>query len=281
MLKITHNAGFFSCCSIKLEKILEYFNNNKVLPYIVDTSEQFAYYKDHADCGDITYKYFSQIDNKIINYSKDINISSSNKEPQFSEYNKLNFNDLKPFIDKYFSLSNTIIRIIDIFIKKYNIDLDNTCGIMYRGNDKAKETIQPSYNDFILKALNIKQKNNTIRFLVQTDELEFLNEFSKYVSNSFHIEETPKIKKNQTSIQYILQPNQKFIRTASYIASLYIMSKCRYIITTSGNGEMWMVLYRGHSNGIYQYLRPKEYIYDVKNESYDPNQEYFWIDNDN
>jgi hypothetical protein len=150
---------------------------------------------------------------------------------------------------------------------------------MYRGNDKVIETIQPSYNDFILKALNIKQKNNTIRFLVQTDELEFLNVFSKYVSNSFHIEETPKINKQFSSIQHIIDKNIKQKSTVAYIASLHIMSKCKYIITTSGNGEMWMVLYRGHSNGVYQYLRPKEYIYNVKNKSYDPNQEYFWIDN--
>lgn len=34
MIKITHNAGFFSCCSVKLEHITNFINLNKRLPDI-------------------------------------------------------------------------------------------------------------------------------------------------------------------------------------------------------------------------------------------------------
>ena len=38
MLKITHNAGFFSCCSCRLSETVEFINSNKRLPDNVDSS---------------------------------------------------------------------------------------------------------------------------------------------------------------------------------------------------------------------------------------------------
>ena len=42
--KITHNAGFFSCCSVKLTKIVEFINLNKKLPDSVDSSAQLYHH---------------------------------------------------------------------------------------------------------------------------------------------------------------------------------------------------------------------------------------------
>jgi hypothetical protein len=35
---ILHNAGFFSCCSVRLHMIIQYFNSYKKLPQIVNSS---------------------------------------------------------------------------------------------------------------------------------------------------------------------------------------------------------------------------------------------------
>ena len=48
---VDHNAGFFSCCTIRLQKIVDYYNENKIFP-IVDSTNQWAFYKDKP--GDIT-----------------------------------------------------------------------------------------------------------------------------------------------------------------------------------------------------------------------------------
>jgi len=53
--------------------------------------------------------------------------------------------------------------------------------------------------------------------------------------------------------------------------------KCKYIIHTSGNGELWITLWRGNSKNMLQYLNPKEYIHGVYNEFYNPNKTEFWI----
>ena len=57
MIKVTHNSGFFSCCSVILDNIVQFINNHHNLP-IVDSSEQFKWYKIKP--GDITYDYFER-----------------------------------------------------------------------------------------------------------------------------------------------------------------------------------------------------------------------------
>ena len=56
-IKIIHNAGFFSCCSVKLHQIIKFFNTQKKLPDIVDSSAQFKWYKTQNKSNDITFDY--------------------------------------------------------------------------------------------------------------------------------------------------------------------------------------------------------------------------------
>ena len=56
-----HEAGFFSCCSVKLNNIVDYINNNSKLPDYVNSSQLFERHKINND--DITYDYFEHYDN--------------------------------------------------------------------------------------------------------------------------------------------------------------------------------------------------------------------------
>ena len=101
MLKIDHNAGFFSCCTIRLSKIIEYFNNNQKLPEEVDSSQQFNFYKS-KQC-DITFQIFENYNNvnQMITYNSPIEMVYEKTENQFSDYSKLNFEKVVPFVKKY------------------------------------------------------------------------------------------------------------------------------------------------------------------------------------
>ena len=59
MIKIIHSkdAGFFSCCSVKLTRIIEFINSKKILPENVDSSELFILYKKEIN-KDITFDFF-------------------------------------------------------------------------------------------------------------------------------------------------------------------------------------------------------------------------------
>jgi hypothetical protein len=73
---------------------------------------------------------------------------------------------------------------VDLLIKKYNINLEKTCGVFYRGLEKSKETDIAPHEVFIEKCREIKNKNNDVTFFVQTDETEFLLNFLKEFPNS-------------------------------------------------------------------------------------------------
>ena len=47
-----HNAGFFSCCAVKLTDIVNFMNSKSQIPQYVDSSKQFSWYKN--DERDIT-----------------------------------------------------------------------------------------------------------------------------------------------------------------------------------------------------------------------------------
>lgn len=262
ILKVTHNAGIFSCYSIRLEKIIEFFNRNKKLPTIVDSSTQFSFYKSQNE--DLSKILFIESDNKI-EYYKNINISNSNDEPQFSNFDLLNFDDINPFIDKYFRPTEIINDIIDRFITKYSIVFEDTCSVFYRGNDKRTETNIPDYHIFFDKCSKIIEDNPNILFLVQTDEYEFFEEFNKLFTNSIRIEEVPMIRRQNSVVHQQVHRSELPQLAMNFLSATLIVSKCKFLVTNSGNCGYWSVLFRGNSKNVYQYLTAS------RNIEYNPN----------
>ena len=252
MLKVSHNhvAGFYSCCSIKLHNIVEYFNKNKMLPDTIDGSELFYWYKPMNDKqSDITFQYFKEpsasIDYTEIKYDH---------EDQFRPYKNLNLESLKPLLKLYFEPSTLINEIVTFLENKYKIDYTNLCVLFHRGNDKATETKLCTYNDYKQKAFELQRENPSIKFLLQSDETEFLEDFSKTFPGSlvFH-EEIRHIKKANMTVDIVYEQfNNAYSKL--FMAIMIIMSKCKYIVFGSGNCSIWIVFYRGNTTNVYQNL---------------------------
>ena len=137
-LTITHNGWFFSCCSVKLDNIVGYFNTHNKIPNIVDSSSQFELYKpNNSKSTDITYYYFKKNNDDDIKYNEHVNFKHKH---QYINYKNINYKLICPFITKYFDPSREIIQIISMMEIKYNINYSNTCVLFYRGNDKITET---------------------------------------------------------------------------------------------------------------------------------------------
>ena len=120
MIKTIHNAGFFSCCNIKLFEIVEFINSNKKLPNSVDSSEQFKWYKNDINKNkDITFDYFENYNNIT-----DVNITfpiNFHHEHQFENYSNVDYKCLTPLIKKYFYPSVEINENINNIEKKYSL----------------------------------------------------------------------------------------------------------------------------------------------------------------
>jgi len=269
-------SGFFSNCNIILLNIINYFNINKKLPKEIITYRLFNIYKSQQN-QDIYNEVF-ELDPYIFNYEKDIKSNDEGFENQFSDYKLLKLNDISPFFQKYFKPNHIILNNVNILLNKYNIDLNNDiCGVFYRGNDKVIETQKPPYNEFILKAKELKEANSKIKFIVQTDEIEFLNTFLQEFPDSIFFSEIPAISStNYTNVSRLLNNDNKTEHIINFVSIIYIFSKLKYLITTSGNCEIFIIFFRNNTLNLIQYLNKNKYIHGDLNKDYDEKITNFW-----
>lgn len=249
---VIHNSGFFSCCTVRLCTIIKYINEYKKLPIIVDSSKQFEWYKTDAT-KDITYDYFEHYDNHpTIKFNPSINIEF-NIAYQYADYSLLNYEYLVALVRKYFYPSPHILATIINIEQKYNIVYDNICVLFYRGNDKNTETLICAYDQYIEYANKVLNANPNIKFLVQSDETEFIELMMKtYPNNAFYFkDEIRHINKCNSTVDIVFK-TQNYEFSKYYLAITIMMSQCKYIICGSGNCSLWIMLYRGNSKNVYQ-----------------------------
>ena len=260
MLKITHNCGFFSCCTVKMYQIISYFNNNKNLPSEIDGSMQFGLYKYDKNI-DVTNFFFEDYNNNNIQIKYHKDIEHTLWGFQFNDYKSVNYELLTPFVKKYFTPSIQITDIVSNLISKYNIDINNCIGLYYRGTDKYRETILDNYETYYNKLIEIieNEPNKNIQILVQTDTTQFLDFIKeKNLKNIIVIEEIS-TSNTTNGIHYLKKPADNFNDMKNLMASFLIISKCKYIICSSGNCSIWMMYYRENANNVHQNLNKKWY----------------------
>jgi len=259
MLKIIHNHGFFSCCSVRLFRIIEYLNKNKILPDEIDASQLFDLYKYH-DAKDVTYDFFENYkhDHTMINYEKNIEITADCY--QFNNYKLVDYTLITPFLKKIFTPCNEISNISEDLVKKYNIDVENCIGLYYRGTDKNSETGIDSFESFYNKLTEVikHENNNNIQIILQTDSAPFLDYMKQKCSNhNIVIIEENRTSYGYNGIHFDSRPADNHFNIKNLFATFLIISKCKYIICSSGNCSIWMMLYRQNAFNIFQNLNKK------------------------
>ena len=255
-LNVSHDnvAGFFSCCSVKLDKIVKYINENEKLPPSINSFDMFHKAKSNDD-DDVTYEFFQHWDNVSIqptSYPAQFDFHL-----QFINYKWLNYNDTCQIVYKYFSPSKQIQCLVEYLENRYKIvDYKNICVLFYRGNDKITETTLCDYNQIIEKANFVLKENPNVNFFIQSDETEFINAMTNaFPSNSFYIkEEIRHVNKNDAIVVDNINKSSNPLFSRLYLAITLIMSKCNYIVCTSGNCSLWIMLYRQHANNVHQFL---------------------------
>jgi hypothetical protein len=253
----THNAGFFSCCSVKLYNIIDYINSNFKLPDSVDSSRQFNLYKKDQE-KDITFEYFEHYDN-----TKDIvinNYINYHFDYQFTDYSNLDYKNIVPIVNKYFYPSEQILEIIDNMKKKYNIDYDNTIGVYYRGTDKYIETQLSSFDNFYDKIKEINDLHPNKQIIIQTDTTQFIDFIkNKNLDNIIIFDENITSYSN-AGIHYERTNIENYDDMLNLFSIFLILSKCEYIVCSSGNCSIWIMFYRENNKNVYQFLNNTWYI---------------------
>ena len=250
ILKIKHNnSGFFSCCSVQLHTIVEFYNKYKTVPQTINTEEQFDWYRPGT-----TETYFTIQDIQInFPYKKRIDYEHFH---QYTDYMKLDYTGLVPFIKKYFTPSDEIQGIITDLESKYTLDYKNTCVLFYRGNDKATETEVPKYEDYVKRGKVLLEKEPGLKFLVQSDETEFIDAMEAAFPMKCIVfrDEIRHISKSLTTVDKVFKEDN-FRFSKYYLAITIIMSRCNHVIFGSGNCSLWILLFRGNYRNIQQFLK--------------------------
>lgn len=275
---VIHDAGFFSICTICLLDIIETIkflnkNNIKYNNIFINTSQTFKLYKINNNNN--FYDYFKQNSNL-----DNINIINEKLESiiAFIPFKTLNYNILNNYINSFFQPNDDICKIINDIESKYNLDYENICCIFYRGLDKIRETIIPSYNDFYDKIKNETKEKKHLKFLLQSDETEFLQYFKeKFTNNIIFNEEIRHLPKQNTLVEKLSsnEANNKY--SQYFLAIVYIMSKCKYVYCNTSNISLWIALFRGNTNNLHQYLKQiDKFNGTLKNPLYDKNIKDVW-----
>jgi hypothetical protein len=252
---VSHNFGFFSCCSVILHFVTEFCNTYKQLPEKIDSSCSFGWYKpEDKGKDDVTYDYFEPQQSNEVAISSTIRLPFTHND-QYIEYTKLNYALLEPFVRKYFTPNLHIRRLICDMEQKYNLPniYNDICVLFYRGNDKRTESELCTYEMVIEQAKLVQEKNPNILFLIQSDETEFIQRMTETFPNSFYFKDEIRHINSQidTVDKCMAETNCEFSK--KYLAITIIMSKCRYVVCGSGNCSLWIMLYRNHANNVIQF----------------------------
>lgn len=260
VLVCKHNAGFFSCCSVKLNQIITYINANKSIPEHVDCKKLMSLYNPYwlwnlPFFDDITSKFFE--DNSYIN----INTTQYYKLLwDISNYS----NEHDDIIKKYFTPSGTIINNSNKLIRQNKIFVNNCIGLYVRMTDKQEETNIGKFEDYKNKLNEILQNEPKLKIFVVTDSTDFLN----YIKDNF---DSIIIKELRTTTSHlgihkynkegrldksVVENNYNEIINYLFPAFL-ILSKCKYFVCNSSNCSTWTVIYRKTKKNVYQFIDNK------------------------
>jgi len=249
-----HNGGFFSDCSCRLYLIMKYFVVFNRLPDTIDSSNQFKRYKNNTD--DITFEFFENYNNINEEFVCIEHMPFADEYCcQFENYKTIDYNSIVPFVKKYFFPSKNLIDRYYYLLEKYKIISEKTIAVYYRGTDKYIETPLDSFESYYNKLNEICIFNEDMQILIKTDSTPFLEYMEK---NCIH-KNIIIIKENSTSnttngIHYEKTNEENYIDMFNIFATFLIISKCKYILCSSGNCSIWMMFYRGSAVNVYQNL---------------------------
>lgn len=256
---LSQSAGFFSCCSVRLDAIIQYYNRFGKLPRVVDSQQQFRLYKlrDHPD-ADVSRDFFRAPE--TVDVEMPPAPVSYKENYQGRDYHTIDFAPILPFVKKYFSPTDEILETAAFLEKKYGLDYNNTCVLFYRGLDKATEFPIAPYKDVFQRARKIARENPGVRFLVQSDEADFihaaLREFPEAV---VFRDETRAVARQITSVDLVYRDSgENYYYSKLFFAIVLVMSRARHFICNTGNISIWTCFYRGSADAtVHQYLNYK------------------------
>ena len=246
---LTYNAGLLSCSTVTLSDITA---SGRTVRKIKSNFGMSLYKKWLLRNN---WKSFFQI--PILTNSSQLASTESGSYPNDihdwwgKDYASIPFKTVQETVGLYFHLSPKVVKFSDGFVEKYGINLEETIGVHYRGTDKQTEIETPSLTEFISQTRQFMQEMANPKILLLTDEPDvivgFEAAFPKAVITIYELAAP-----GGSIGAHILDSKEPEVQGQIFLAILSLVSKCKKVVTHTGNGALWEVLFRGSTEGLKQ-----------------------------
>jgi hypothetical protein len=246
---LTYNAGLLSCSSTSLSDITASGRNVTK----IKSNFGMSLYKKWL----LRNNWKSYFQTPIQAASPQLASADSESYPKDihdwwgKDYAALPFKDVLDAVGLYFRLSPKVVKLSDSFVEKYGITLEETIGVHYRGTDKQTEIETPSLTEFISQTRLFMQEMANPKILLLTDEPAVINGFEDAFPKAV-ITITELATPGGLLGAHILDSKEPEVQGQIFLAILSLVSKCKKVVTHTGNGALWEVLFRGSTDGLKQ-----------------------------
>jgi hypothetical protein len=246
---LTYNAGLLSCSTVTLSDITA--SGRKVTK--IKSNFGMSLYKKWL----LRNNWKSYFQTLLHTNSSQLEFTEGKTYPKDihdwwgKDYSAIPFKDVLATVGLLFRLSPKVVKLSDGFVEKYGINLEETIGVHYRGTDKQTEIETPSLTEFISQARQFMQEMANPRILLLTDEPDVVVGFEAAFPNAvITINElaTP----GGSLGAHTRDSKEPEVQGQIFLAILSLVSKCKKVVTHTGNGALWEVLLRGSTEGLKQ-----------------------------
>jgi hypothetical protein len=251
---LTYNAGLLSCSTVTLSDI---------------TASGRTVRKIKSNFGMTLYKKWLLRNNWRSYFQAPIQTDLSQLASAASEsypreihdwwgkdYAALPLSAVQETVGLYFRLSPKVLKHSEDFVSKYGINLDETIGVHYRGTDKQTEIETPSLTEFISHTRQFMQEMANPKILLLTDEPDVIVGFEAAFPKAV-ITITELAAPGGSLGAHTLDSKEPEVQGQIFLAILSLVSKCKKVVTHTGNGALWEVLFRGSTQGLKQVRKPE------------------------
>jgi len=246
---ITHNSGLMSCSSTALSDIT--LARRKVLR--VRSNFGMALYKNWLLRNNWKSFYRTPAKREVLEWDF-LEIKNPPKDIHdwwIKDYSSIPVECVQEIKELFFSPSSRVQKLSERFTEKYNIILEETVGVHYRGTDKHKEIETPSLADFIERTRNSIKGMKNPRILLLTDEPVALASFnSVFPGIVLTVDEL--VSQGGSVGAHFLNSGDPEVQGQIFLATLSLVSKSNLLVTHTGNGALWEVLFRGNTENVTQ-----------------------------
>ncbi len=242
------NCGFYSNQTQAFLSTLILLSHG-ILPDKIDYSMGFKRFKSDPERDIFPDFYRINPDQEVT--PKNIILPDENRK-QFEIYDFEYYNQV---VKRFFNPSGVVTDRWQMLTEKYDIDPEKTVSVLYRGTDKGTEVRLASPEDYLDVVKQILDQTPANRVLVQTDQTQVLDYFKSELGNMVvSFSETPSTSGNNSMIDTMEKDKRDMTDWMQWFdAALRCVAECAYVVNHTGNCGLWMNLYRGNVNNVFQF----------------------------